>query len=161
MKKYLLTAAVFMLAGLGARAFGGATYVTPRGPDQALATADYGGVDYATAAFTNTVSTACSNCSGVFYGINFSSSTASFGQSPDFVDVFDCKVATAAINDNNVIARFYNANGFGGLAITTSTLVSGWQMAPKPIRFDQGLFFRPSNVNLNLTTILFWKSIQR
>lgn len=145
MKKYFLTAAV-MLAGLVA--LNADTFKTPRGEPQALFTADYGGVNVATAAFTNAMSTVCYVCKGVYYGVMFSTSAtpATF----DFVDVFDATSAVTAVAIG-AYSRDYNVYGSTGLGIT-----SGFSGPPKPIRFYNGLFFKPNVATYNNIRVLYW-----
>lgn len=169
MKKYLITAAV-VLAGLAIVYAGGEMRNVPRGDPQALATADYGGVAVSTLAFgvsgTGVLSaTACvtsqsatgttqNYCSGVFYGVLFSSGN---GGNYDFVDVFDSTSTDQAIGRQ--IARIYNVNGSTASAGGGSGgfNVSGFSGPAKPIRFNLGLIWRPSTSGYNLNSVLFYK----
>lgn len=147
MKKLLLFASIGLM---GAMLY--ADYrETPRGPSQALASADYGGVDVATASFTTNYSTACSQCSGVFYAVGFSSGPAS---SAHFTEVFDVDFASNAViyGSGTAIARLYNKGE------SSSTISAGYFSPPKPIRFWRGLQFRTSVADYNLNSILYHKN---
>lgn len=160
MKKVLMAAAVMLFGYALAHAGDGTLYGVPRGGPQNLATADYGGVDYATAAFSANMTTVTyfntttsrPSAAGVFYGVMFTSgSTAAY----DFVDVWDSTNATTALLQSP-ITRIYNVNGSTGNAGTAFAL-SGFNGPPKPIRFKQGLLFRASVATYNMITVLFQK----
>ena len=155
MKKYILTA-LFVLSLSAVSFAGGESRSTPRGDPQALATADYGGVDYATAAFSSDFTTATylstqtsiPSAQGVFYGVIFSSGRA---DAYDFVDVFD---ATCTLTRVAAFVRLYNV---AGATTTTSLANSGFSGPPKPIRFRSGLIFKASVATYNMITGLFYK----
>lgn len=160
MKKLVLVAAVMLCGWTLAKA---EMRDVPRGPSQALATADYGGVNYSTITFP--FSAAGINFStvaiptitgttvrGVFVGLMFSSGSAG---AYDFADVFDSTSADQCTSANTMI-RLYNTNG----SSTTWTsnvagAASGFSGPPKPIRFRKGLMVRLSNAAYNLVTVLF------
>lgn len=162
--KVILTAAVVSLAAWSlALAGDGPQYGTPRGGPQALASADYGGVLYATAAFGPVsgggvhYTTACNTsgpgntkqfCRGVFYGVVFT--TAGVYPIPDFVDVYDSTSSNQA--PANFVTRVYNQYNLVG-----STIACGFSGVDKPIRFNNGLIIRPSVSTENLITVLYYK----
>lgn len=148
MKKYILTAAVML--GLLATVKAGPPFLdTPRGHPQALATADYGGVQIASSVFSTAMSTGCNNCSGVFYGVLFS--TGNFANN-DFVEIFDAPTAASATANNSVLARIHN------FSLPSSTITAGFKEAGWPVRFKSGIQFRPSSAGYNFIGILFQKN---
>lgn len=158
MKKALLATAVLMFMAIVASADGPYRGV-PRGGPQSLATADYGGVSYATQAFGTAAgvvlhATACVTCRGVFYGIVFSSGSAS---AYDFVDVFDSTSSDRA-NLEGSFVRLYNMNGSTATGLgANGASASGFSGPPKPIHFDKGLIFRASVATYNKLTALFYR----
>lgn len=167
MKKVFLTAAVLLLAGVGVLLAGGEMVSTPRGDAQSLATADYGGVYVSTLAFGVSgtgvqFATACISsdfnptqnyCSGVFYGVQWSSGNAG---SYDFVDVYDSTSADTALS--RLITRIYNVNGSTATAGSNNvSAASGFSGPPKPIRFSRGLIWRPSVSTYNMIGVLYYK----
>ena len=157
MKKYILTA-LFILSMSAISFAGGELRSTPRGDPQALATADYGGVDYATAAFSSdfttctylSTQTSIPSAQGVFYGIMFSSGVLG---ALDFVDVFD---STSVLTRSAVIVRLYNTASTTGSVVNNGSYV-GFAGPPKPIRFRNGLIFKASVATYNMITGLFYK----
>ena len=154
MKKLLLTA-LMLLSGLAVVNAGGPLYNSPRGDNQALATADYGGYNVSTAAFSLNFTTACIPCSGVFGGIVWSSGNLA---SYDFVDVYDASTTYNA-NTAGALVRLYNvagstANNNNGASALTAA--SGWNGTPKPLRFNRGLIFKPNVSTYNLIDALWW-----
>lgn len=150
MKKLMLTAAV-LLAGLGmAKAD---MRQTPTGPDRSLATADYGGVYVGTQAFLISgtgagYSTACISCSGVFYGIIFST-----GNNSDFADVYDSTSADRGLIEGP-LTRVYNVNASTGGQNAYPT--AGFSGPPKPIRFSKGLIYRTNRGDINRIDALYY-----
>lgn len=152
MKKFLLTA-LFMLSLAGVSHAGGELRSTPRGDPQALATADYGGVMQATNSFNTNLATVCFPCSGVFYGVMFTTGAYPFNLPPDFVDVFDSTDARIALLGTDATMRLNNMSQWVG----STTTAAGFSGPPKPVRFSKGLFFKSSSVNYNGTSLLFYK----
>ena len=163
MKKYLLTA-LFMLSLAGFASASGQQRASPRGEQNALATADYGGIDYATSAFSAAMTTACNTsgdgnvgwCQGVFYGLWFTSGSVT---AMDFVDVFDSTFTPSTLGLQNVqVARLYNIFGATNtLVAANQNTASGFSGVPRPIRFNQGLMIKASVATYNIITILYYK----
>ena len=111
---------------------------------------EYAGVFVATSVLSASVATACFNCAGVFYGIGFSTGT---NTAADRVDVYDAFSASMAITNNaKLIAKLYNITN------TSASLNSaGYYMVPKPIRFSEGLYFKPSVGTYDLINCLYYK----
>lgn len=161
MKKLLLTASIVLLMSAG-KTLAGDTFSTPRGEPQALATADYAGVLVATSAFPVSgtgvnAATACVNsdsftCSGVFYGVVFSSGNAG---AYDFVDVFDA-TSTDKATAQGAFMRLYNVAGSSMTSIANASAASGFSGPPKPVRFKQGLITRPGSAAYNQISTLFY-----
>ena len=155
MKKLLLTALV-MLSGLAIVRAGGPLYNSPRGDNQALATADYGGYNVSTAAFSAAYTTACIPCNGVFGGVVFSSGNLA---SYDWVDVFDSSTTLSANATLTPMVRLYNVNGStlsANNGASTVASASGWSGTPKPLRFNKGLIFKASVAVYNIIDCLWW-----
>ena len=150
MKKYLLTAAV-MLAGLGIAL--AEQWETPTGPPQALATADYGGVEVSTSQFSASITTAVSSGYGVFYGCDWSTGPiVGYSNASDFIDVFDSTsppVNTAQRNSWR-LAIIYNTGGGMNFSTAISTVAAGFTGPPQPKRFRRGLYFQPSVDDYNI-----------
>lgn len=142
MKKLLLASAV-MLFALGvshSRMISG----LPKGEQNNLATADYGGVLVSTNAFTVNHTTASIVTSGVVYGVVFSS-----GVSTDFVEIFD---STTTLTAGTPIMRLYNVNAStGGL----NTYAAGFSGLDKPVRYSKGLIWRASTAVYNVISVLY------
>lgn len=154
MKKFALTAA--MLLGSLAVVHAGELRQTPRGEPQALASADYGGISFATSAFSTAMTTICvptsafPSCAGIVYGVWFS--TGDIYPAPGFVDIFDSSDTRLANAGGDKSIRIYNQGVF---AFSSMTL-SGFNGPPKPIRFSKGIIFRPSVAAYNQINILYW-----
>ena len=159
MKKYLLIAALVML---GTSVSHAEQRDTPTGPLQALATADYGGVMYATAAFGPlsgtgvAVTTVVPSGQGVFYGVLFSTGP---GSTPAFVDVFDSTFSPTQFSDESGMrmARLYNLRDSTAALAGEFLTTSGFTGPPWPIQFKRGLLFRPSVATFNCITVLYYK----
>lgn len=166
MKKLLIATAVMFLAG--ATLVRADRRLTPSGELNALATADYGGVDYSTFTMNAQASgtgigygsatvqglngvpqnlSQANGINGVFYGINYSS-----GATSDFVDVWD---STSSDNTKLRTAdwRIYSvAASSGGVGAFSS----GFSGFPKPVRFNKGLIYRPSRADFNSLNLFFY-----
>lgn len=167
MKKFLMATAVMFCVGVLVHAD---RRLVPNAETGALATADYGGVDYSTytmnflvsglgvgygtATFNgangvpfNTFGTLFPSVGGVFYGAFFST-----GSTFDFVDVWD---STSADITKNKTAdwRLYNvaasSGGWGAFSV-------GFSGLPKPARFSKGLIYRPSRADFNSFGLYFY-----
>lgn len=148
MKKLMFVSALFVALSMSI-AEADPLRKTPRGESEALATADYGGVDISTSRFSASHATVTLTGRGVVYGAFFSSGAAT---DFDFVDVYD---ATATIVSANFhIARFYNVENT--TSATTSTAL-GFSGPPRPIRFNRGLIWKPSVATYNVITLHFYK----
>jgi len=120
---------------------------SPTGPSQALATADYGGVDYSTSAFHTSHTTVTAKRSLV-YGAVFSSGTVT-----DYVEVWD---ATSTVNTLGVSPiRFYNVSGSSSPA-TPGGITSGFSGLDKPVRFKKGIIWRASSAAYNSIYLMFF-----
>lgn len=150
MKNKVILASAFMLCALSL--VSAEMRKTPRGEPQALASADYGGVNYATASFTTAFTTVAiptvgDSVQGVVYGVLFST-----GSTADFVDVYD---ATTTVNATAAgpVYRLYNVNtSSGGIG----AFAAGFSGPTRPIRFNRGLIFKASSALYNYTTLLFY-----
>jgi len=140
----------------------------PRGDQNTLATADYGGVDISTWTISFLVSgtgvgystvtlpgnvgvplekSLSGGMSGSFYGIIFGSGTTS-----DFCDVFDSTSADSGKNTGPMV-RLYNVNASSG---GPGAYASGFSGTPKPMRFNKGLILRPSRSDFHTLGALFY-----
>lgn len=154
MKKFLLIAAV-MLAGVSVVKAAEVVNVPSAVGANPVFTADYGGVDYATSAFSTAYTTACNNCTGVVYGVIISSDV-----NPDFVDIFDTTTVAGIPGDANFMFRVYVDSSNVAIGAGTN-LVGGARgttyMLPYPIRFLKGLAFKANTGLLNKVTVLFYR----
>ncbi len=156
MKKLAIATAVFVLGYCLHVSAVGPMRGTPRGDPQALATADYGGVYVATMAFGPlsgtgvAVTTACSPCHGVFYGVMFSSGS---GGAYDFVDIFD-STGTDTATKAGTTMRVYNVQGSTS---TNQSATSGFSGPPKPVHFSKGLLFKPNVGTYNMIDGLYYQ----
>lgn len=166
MKKFLLTAAVMLAAGVSI-AFS-ETLSVPTGHEDSLATADYGGVFWSTYTANFLVSgtgvhyatvtapglfgvpltkNQTNGIPGVFYGFQFST-----GTNADFADVYDSTSSDVGKN-TFPMARIYNVGSSTG---GTGAWASGFSGPSKPLRFYKGLIYRPSRADLNSLSALFY-----
>jgi hypothetical protein len=153
MKKYLLIAA-FGLFGL-AVARAGEMISQPSADTRQPAFPEYGGVRVSTYSGANgavlpsiNFGTATVTGPGVFYGVMFS--TASIYPNPDYVDVYDSTSANQRVGTQ--IARIYNSN----YNQSGSTISAGFSGPPLPIRFFDGLIYRPSVNTQPVLGILYY-----
>lgn len=146
MKKVLLATAVMLLGwSLSLKA---EMWKTPHSDSmQGLATADYGGVQYSTAAFWTGFATCTIVGRGVFYGVIFTT-----GSTSDFVDVYDA-TSTYVAGFSGPFTRLYNVNTSSG---GPGAFAAGFSGPVKPVRFVRGLFFKPSTAIYNLITGLYY-----
>lgn len=154
--KVLLFAAIFA-AGLVATSEAGETVAVPAARQSyALATADYGGTFISTSQFSlNMTTVTCRNtaaqgCSGVFYGAIFSS-----GSPTDFISVFDATSTAQALLQGE-IARIYNING-STVGAGVPGIAAGFSGPPKPIRYVEGLLWRPNTNAYNIIGVQFYQ----
>lgn len=171
MKKILLAMSVVM-AGLCAKAFAvGPQWGVPEGDSQQIIqTADYGGVQYATSAFSANVTTVTLLSTpsstdtvrgrSVVYGVIFSSGVCG----ADFVDVYDATTTVTLVNrgsatnaDFQPTARFYNVSGSTSSSVAQNSACSGESGPKRPLRFKNGLLFKPSTNAYNMITLEYWK----
>lgn len=156
MKKYMLVAAILLAFSAYAKAD---TIGIPEGGDGALATADYGGVEYSTITFSS-AGILCSNLPGSVVGFVWSSGTSI----NDFITFRDTASQIAgAVNGSaatddyltaNEFARvFYSSQtAFGGAASVSNTMSYYF---PKPIRFKRGLVAKMNQVTNAIVTVLY------
>ena len=168
MKKALFTSTLILLAFVLVKAVFADMRSTPRGEPQALATADYGGMDYSTSAFpvsgtgTHYSTVAIPNVNdvairGVFAGVIFSSGSCS---AYDWVDVYD---ATTSYNASLIspMTRLYNMNGSTATGLgANGASCSGFSGPPKPLRFRSGLITKAGVATYNMITTLFYRETQ-
>lgn len=156
MKKYLLATAL-MLTGLAGIILAEQREI-PTGPPQALATADYGGVDVSTSQFSSYVTTAVSSGQGVFHGCSFSSGPiVGYSGTADFIDVYDSTSAPNNTDQKNSwrLMRLYNTGGVE-FAASISTVAAGFSGPKYPARFSKGLRFEPSVDDYNCISCYFY-----
>lgn len=155
MNKLLIATAV--MVSMAAVVMAGPTVRTPIADNpQGLITADYGGVDYSTGAFTSNAVTATlvlnsGYAQGVFYGVLFST-----GDLTDYVDVYD-STSSNLIGGGAHIARLYNVARSSNVTGVYSTVASGESGPRRPIRFKRGLIWKASSASYNMITVLFYK----
>ena len=158
MKKCILVAAVMCL--MFGKAEAGDKRNTPYGPSQALASADYGGVDVSTLSLSASLKLAFIG-EGVFHGVNMTTPTAL----NEYVDVFDSSSTTVGL-DGGIgdypqsstfipIARIYNSTQ----AVTSpGTVYPGNVIGLKyPLRVKNGLVFKYQVNTLYLLSVLYTK----
>jgi len=150
MKKLLVSLTVLALGLVGLAEAKSRTVGSPKhATGVALQTADYGGFDISTSVTSATHSTATLHIgnsstgpggSGVFAGVIFSESSTG---AQEYIEVFDSSVTLNA--SNSLIARIYNVEG------STKGFVG-----PKyPIRFKNGLIWKPSVATYDIITVLY------
>lgn len=171
MKKFFLVSAAIILFSLTKAIAGGPFYGIPEGPNQALATADYGGVDITTIAFSS-ANAVCFTGVGSVVGFILSSGTSV----SDFV-LFrstDSLISGAigARNPGNAADDYLVTNEISRVYVATTASVSGstvnygssqlgtTYMFPKPIRVYRGLTAKVSVATYNMLTIL-WNKLDR
>ena len=154
MKKLLLASAVLIaFVGLVCSEM----YKVPTANTDQPASVWYGGVEYATSAFSSALATVTTSGGAVLYGVQFSTGNAA---DIDFVDVWDATGAWNFSTDNTwqkPTIRLYNverSSTVGGVEITTE---QGFTGPRYPIRMKNGLLFRPSRVNYQSILLLYWK----
>ena len=167
MKKLLLATAVMFCVGVSVVRADRRLTPTAEGAN-ALATADYGGVDYSTFVINGLVSgtgvhygsatvpglngvpanaNQTNGIGGVFYGIQYST-----GFTTDFTDVFDSTSADIA-SRTFPITRVYNVGASTG---GPGAMSAGFSGPTKPIRFSKGLIYKPSRADFNSLNVLFY-----
>ena len=157
MKKLALIAAVLMS---GAMAYA-ETFKHPAADQAVPASIYYGGVKYSTSDFsailtTVTFSTVTAVGDFIVYGVDFT--TGACGPA-SFVDVFD---STGAHSIHNIASqrasfRWYNVNGSTDATGGDTSVCSGFSGPKYPVRFNRGLFFRPSGAGYNGIKLYWWK----
>lgn len=156
MKKFFLVAAVVLALGAYAKAD---TRGIPEGGDGALATADYGGVEYSTISFSS-AGILMSDVQGSVVGFVWSSGTSI----NDFIIFRDTpSLIAGAVNGNSAsddylttqeFARvFYSSQtAFGGVSSLNNTMTYSF---PKPIRFKKGLVAKLNAATNAIVTVLY------
>ena len=148
MKKFIIAAAVLLASVGSAMAVSGQVSVPSANTNQA-APIGYGGTKYATSTFSSEFTTACAPCTGVVYGVIFSSGLATH---TEFVDIWD---STTVLNTGgatgNARMRIYN------LSNSTSTqLGAGFNGPTYPVRFSRGIIFKPGVATFNSIMLQYW-----
>lgn len=158
MKKLLIATAVMFC--VGASLVRADKKLIPTGENNALATADYGGVIITTftpnllisgagVGFGTATIGGNSGVGGVWYGAYFSSGTTF-----DFVDIWDSTSADNAKNRDTFV-RVYNISLSTGGA---GAYASGFSGPPKPIQYNKGLIYRPSRADFNSLNIMYYQA---
>lgn len=164
-KLVMLIAAVMFIGGVTHAGDGRAT---PSASGSGAIPADYGGVDYWGAAFTNNLSTIALPVGGLATGTfgNIASTTTpnttdwviygayfSTGTTSDFIDLFVSSGGFVAASSTNTL-RFYNvAQSSGGPgAFSAGITPLRW-----PIHRTGNLYMRPSSNGYNNQGILYYK----
>lgn len=161
--KKLMIAMSLVICGLKMNAMAGPQWRVPHADDpQALLTASYGGVDYATSSFRNdysTVTFSTATMAGDYriYGVTFSS-----GNCGDFVDVWDSTSSQPSfLNTLTPTTRLYNTVGSTGTAVIPigNTCFGFVPAGPVgiPMRYRNGAMWRPSSTGYNSINLHFWK----
>ena len=147
MLKTLLLTAFF---GLSAAFVSADMRNTPRGPGQALASADYSGYEVSTGIFTVDTITATLSGSGILRDVVFSTGNAAAN---DFVDVWDA-TSTVTANDSVLLGRFYNSAS----AYSVNSSTGSGSKGPKyPLHYGSGLLWKANVGTYNLITVLYYK----
>jgi len=135
-----------LLLGLVGLAYSGNTLVIPQTQDgNPIYTSDYGGVKYTTSSFSAQMVTACVG-SGVSYGVYFSTGV---NTNMDLVTFYDSSTTYNALSGGATVYSVYNS----GTAGSSSTLTAwGFQGPPRPIRHNNGIFWRSSSALYNMIT---------
>ena len=125
-----------------------------------LQSADYGGVDYSSSAFsiqvtTVTYSTQTVQGTYIVYGVNFSSGPCT---SYDFVDVFDSTSSVPSQAGLDPKFRLYNSFGSTATATGIGVACSGFSGPRWPVRFYRGLLWQPSSAGYNMIELLYRKA---
>lgn len=167
MKKLLLTAFLLGFCSMG-KAF--ADYAVPEAQTSNPASIWYGGVKYASSVFSAQITSVTYSSitaqafptptdmfpqgAYIVYGVDFST-----GNCMDFVEVFD-STSTGLIHNKPQPngARLYNVqNSTSANSTSGSITCSGFAGFKYPVRYTQGLFFRPSTANYNMIRLYYWK----
>ena len=121
-----------------------------------------GGVDYATSSFSAEIatvtvlfSTQTVDIRGIrtVYGVNFSTGNCGSG---DYVDVWDVGSAASAVSlAIKPTLRLYNVNGSTNVSTGNASPCSGFSGPKYPLRFTQGLFWKPSVNTYNSIQLLY------
>ena len=162
MKKLLMIAAVIMTV---ASAQASDMFSTPRSNVEQQASINYGGVKYASSAFSADITTVAfstttypSDLGYVFYGVHFTTGVCG---NVDFVDVYDSTGANAAQFLRVPTFRIYNVYGSTTVGTPGGSTCSGFSgvfgQNPVPVRIKNKLFFKPNSVNYNSIMLLYYK----
>lgn len=163
MKKFYMLIAAVMVFGCSYLAWAGEVVNVPTSKgSNPLDSASYGGVDIATSSFSSSFATAClgapvtslastgsfDTCTGVVQGVYISSSG-----NADFVDVFDSTTGAITPTDDKFLFRVYSSSGTPPNGIPTGT----WTWLNYPVRFNNGLVFKPSAATLNKVSVFYYR----
>lgn len=132
------------------------TLLVPQGSESALATSDYGGVQYGLLTFS-TNPTVISDTYGSIVGFVASSNT----NTTDCIIFYDTAAVTSPADEQTgtEIARVYlSTNVISASAVITGAPVLGTTYKfPAPIRTKRGIVARANTKVLNIVTILYTK----
>ena len=132
------------------------TLLVPQGPESALATSDYGGVQYGLIKFS-TVATVISDGPGAIVGLIASSNT----NTTDCIIFYDTAAVTTPADEQAgaELTRVYlSTNAAAGTAVITGNPVLGTYFKfPVSIRAKRGIVARANTGLLNIVTILYTK----
>ena len=156
-KSFLIAGALCLMTAL---VWAGSARKTPYGPNQALASADYGGVDVSTLSLSASLTLAFRGA-GVFQGVVFTTPTLL----NEYVDIFDSSATTAGLSsaigsypqsDTILpIMRIYNSTTTASLGQTPFP----GQIVPLkyPLRVENGLVYKYQFNTLHLLSVLYTK----
>lgn len=161
MKKFYALIAAGMVFGCAYLSWAGETiYVPGANAANPLDSASYGGVEIGTSAFSAGFATGCivstgigpnfaAICQGVIHGVYISSDNLN-----SFVDVYDSTTGAITPTDDKLLFRVYA----GTAAVGASGGVNGtWTWLNYPVRFKNGLVFKPSVTTLNKVAVFFYR----
>lgn len=163
MNKKLILALSLLMAGLVGTVQAGSNRGVPIDQTgQSIQTPAFVGVSYATTAFpvsgtdvlTTTVTYSTQTVAGKYsvFGVVFSSGNCG---SFDRVDLFDS--TNTRLSQGSPTMSLYNVNGSTNVSSGNASACAGFSGPPVPVRFTQGLLFKPSSAGYNIITILYHK----
>ncbi len=147
MRNFILTAAVMVFSmAVIAKA---EVFTTPKGVQDALATADYGGVDISTTLLFSAGTDFIGIDGHTLYGVVFSS-----GSVDDFVTFHDTDVILSGVLPAEKF-RLYNVGN--PTSSVGSNIGNGFVGTKWPTRFLKGLAWHPNVATYNSITVLYIK----
>ncbi len=148
-KVFLATAVMFLMVAVGLAE----KYEAPSSNTPQPISINYGGVKISTiGAFLTDHTTVTLGGSGVVYGVLWSTGNTTDN---DFVEVWDA-TSTDVTGDSSVF-RIYNVANAVSSSTVNIPVAAGFSGTGYPIRFNNGLIWKPSSAEYNSISLLYWK----